>query len=97
MKCWCKCQGFLVAFYFPTVYRQFLDLQQYGWIYRCNGLQTHKRRALYVRIQDFAKGDGGLLEVFTNSQQNKNANITNFVLAVPPEMNKTKEVYNVEI
>ena len=35
MKCWCKHQGFLVVFYFPTIYRQFLDLQQYGWIYDC--------------------------------------------------------------
>ena len=43
LSCWYKCQGFLVAFYFPTVYRQFLNLQQYGWTptsYRCNGLHT---------------------------------------------------------
>ena len=31
MKRWCKRQNFLVAFYFPAIYRQFLDLQQYGW------------------------------------------------------------------
>ena len=26
----CKHQGFLVAFHCPTIYHQFLDLQQYG-------------------------------------------------------------------
>ena len=40
-RCRYKCQGFLVAFYFPTIYSQFLDLQQYGWTTpssRCNWL-----------------------------------------------------------
>ena len=34
------------------------------------------------------------LEVFANSPQYKNADIANFVLAVPLEMNKNNEVYN---
>ena len=41
---WYKHQGFLVAFYFPTVYHQFLNLQQYGWTptsYHCNGLHLY--------------------------------------------------------
>ena len=34
------------------------------------------------------------LGFFTNSPQYRNANISNFVLAVPLEINKTNEVYN---
>ena len=37
------------------------------------------------------------IEVFTNSPQYKNANIANFVLAVPLEMNKNNEVCNIQI
>ena len=35
-----------------------------------------------------------LVEVFTNSPQYKNADIANFVLAVPLEMNKNNEFHN---
>ena len=36
----------------------------------------------------------GTVGFFTNSPQYKNANIANFVLAVPLERNSTNEVYN---
>ena len=36
------------------------------------------------------------IEFFTNSLQHKNANIANFVLAVPLERNWTNDVYNLE-
>ena len=38
-----------------------------------------------------------LLGVFTKFPQYKNANIANFILAVPLEMNGTNEVYNLQI
>ena len=37
------------------------------------------------------------LEVFTNSPQYKNANIANFVLAVPLEINKNNEFHNIQM
>ena len=37
------------------------------------------------------------LEVLTDSPQYKNANIANFVLAVPLEMNKKSEVCNIQM
>ena len=39
----------------------------------------------------------GALEFFTNAPQCKNANIANFVLAVPLEIDYTNRVYNLEI
>ena len=38
-----------------------------------------------------------LLEVFTVSLQYKNANIVNFVLTVPLEMNKNNEFHNLQM
>ena len=35
------------------------------------------------------------IEFFTNSLQYKKANIVNFILAVPLEMNYTNEIHNV--
>ena len=40
---------------------------------------------------------GILIRFFTKSPPYKNANIANFVLAVPLEMNETSEVCNLEI
>ena len=37
------------------------------------------------------------IEFFTNSPQYKNANIANFILAVPSETNYTNEVCNFEM
>ena len=37
------------------------------------------------------------LEFFILSPQHKNANIANFVLTVPLEMNKTNEILNPEV
>ena len=37
------------------------------------------------------------MEFFTNSSENKNANIVNFVLAVPSEINYTTRAYNLEM
>ena len=37
------------------------------------------------------------IEIFTNSPLHKNANIANFVLAVPFKINKTNEVCNLEM
>ena len=37
------------------------------------------------------------LEFFTNASRYKNANIANFILAVPLENNNINEVYNLEI
>ena len=37
------------------------------------------------------------MDVFTNFRQYKNANIANFVLAVPLEINKTNGVYNLKV
>ena len=36
-------------------------------------------------------------EIFTNAAQYKDANVANFVLALPLEKNRTKEVYNFEM
>ena len=44
---WYKYQGFLVAFYCPAVYCQFLDLQQYGWT---SPAQIHCITALWLNI-----------------------------------------------
>ena len=37
------------------------------------------------------------IQVFTNSPQHKTAIIANFVLAVPLQMNKTDEIFNIEM
>ena len=39
----------------------------------------------------------GQIEVFTNSLQYKNANIANFISAVPLEIKKINDVSNLEI
>ena len=38
-----------------------------------------------------------LFEVLTKSSQYKNGNISNFVLAMPLEMNETDEVFYIEV
>ena len=37
------------------------------------------------------------IEFFTISPQYKNANIANFILALPLKINKSNEVYNLEM
>ena len=46
--------------------------------------------------KEIPQKDIAALGFFTNSPQYKNANIANFVLALPSERNWTNEVYNFE-